>query len=38
MNVKYLSNCTEVQEGKSTCLPARETTYTNTGYAATTIL
>ena len=21
-----------------TCLPARETTYTNTGYAATTIL
>ena len=23
---------------QSTCLPARETTYTNTGYAATTIL
>jgi len=23
---------------ESTCLPARETTYTNTGYAATTVL
>jgi len=23
---------------ESTCLPAQETTYTNTGYAATTIL
>ena len=37
-HILYLCTLFLVQRGKWTCLPARETTYTNTGYAATTIL
>ena len=38
---KYISfkiNGRKQQDKESTCLPARETTYTNARYAATTIL
>jgi len=35
---QQINKIMESKYKESTCLPARETTYTNAGYAATTIL